>query len=108
MQAEEERPMNRHERRRAHAKLRATSGTKVDPDRVVMIRQVGGRTQIVHTPRRVHGRVVTAVENFITSYDGDHLLHDIELEFPDLTYRDFFVAFSRFQAAEDMLRGGRR
>lgn len=44
----------------------------------------------------------------MTTYDGDNLLHDIELTFPDLTYRDFFVAFSRFQAAEAMLRGDRR
>jgi hypothetical protein len=32
---------------------------------------------------------VKEVENFITSYGGDNLLHDIELTFPDLTYRDF-------------------
>jgi hypothetical protein len=43
--------------------------------------------------RVCNGKAVRAVEAFITSYDGDDLLHDIELAFPDLTYRDFFVAF---------------
>lgn len=98
--------MNRHNRRRARAKLRATGGTKVDLDRVVAVRQVGNDTHIVHTPRRVNGRVVKAVEQFITAYAGDHLLHDIELQFPDLTYRDFFVAWSRYQRAEAMLQSG--
>jgi hypothetical protein len=100
--------MNRHNRRRAKAKLHATSGTKVDLDKVIAVRRVGNDLHIVHTPRRVNGRAMRAVEAFITSYAGDNLLHDIELQFPDLTYRDFFVAFSRFQAAEDMLRGDRR
>jgi hypothetical protein len=57
-----------------------------------------------HT-RRCDGRAVRDVEAFITSYEADNLLNDIELTFPDPTYRDFYVAFSRFQAAEAMLRG---
>lgn len=47
--------MNRHNRRRARAKLWAASRTAVDLDRVVVLRQVGDRTQIKHTPRRVDG-----------------------------------------------------
>jgi hypothetical protein len=97
--------MNRRDRRRAHAKLRAAGRAEVDPDRVVVARQVGGDTHIFHTPRTCNGHVVKEVENFITSYGGDNLLHDIELTFPDLTYRDFFVAFSRYQTAEAMVRG---
>jgi hypothetical protein len=100
--------MNRRDRRRARALMRAAGRTAVDLDRTVIIRQDGDRTEIKHTPRRVDGRVVRAVEQFMTTYDGDDLLHDIELQFPDLTYRDFYVAFSRFQAAEAMLRGDRR
>jgi hypothetical protein len=98
--------MNRHDRRRMRATARGTSGTKVDLDRVIIVRRVGDDIQLVHAPRVVNGKVVHAVENYITGYDGDHLLHDIELEFPDLTYRDFFVAFSRFRRAEEMLRSG--
>jgi len=42
-----------------------------------------------------------AVERFILAYAGDNLLHDIELAFPNLSYRSFFLAFCR---ARDPMR----
>ena len=35
------------------------------------------------------------IEHFILGYDGDDLLHDIELAFPDASYRAFFLAYRR-------------
>jgi hypothetical protein len=46
-------------------------------------------------------RIMRAIEAFIASYDGDHLLHDIELTFPGASYRAFFLAYCR---AQDPLR----
>jgi hypothetical protein len=39
--------------------------------------------------------MMLAIERFILGYDGDYLLHDIELTFPDASYRAFFLAYSR-------------
>jgi hypothetical protein len=78
----------------------------VDPDRVV-VRRRGDVTNVVHAPRVVDGAAVVAVENFLTANaaDSDNILHDVELAFPDLRFRDFFVAYSRWRDAEAMLRG---
>ena len=46
-------------------------------------------------------RMMFAIERFILSYDGDDLLHDIELTFPGASYRAFFLAWGR---AQDPLR----
>ena len=35
------------------------------------------------------------VERFILAYDGDNLLHDIDLNFPGVSYRAFFLAIGR-------------
>jgi hypothetical protein len=35
------------------------------------------------------------IERFILGYDGDDLLHDIELAFPGASYRAFFLAYKR-------------
>jgi hypothetical protein len=45
--------------------------------------------------------MMRAVERFIVAYNGDNLLHDIELGFPGLSYRAFFLAFCR---AHDPIR----
>jgi hypothetical protein len=39
------------------------------------------------------------IERFILAYDGDNLLHDIELTFPGASYRAFFLALGRAQNA---------
>jgi hypothetical protein len=52
-------------------------------------------------------RMMHAIKRFIPAYDGDDLLHDIELTFPGASYRAFFLAYCR---AQDPLRwrdGGR-
>jgi hypothetical protein len=63
----------------------------------------------VAAPRVVDGAMVAAVENFLTANAGhsDNILHDVELRFPTLSYRDFFIAHSRWRAAEAMLRGSK-
>jgi hypothetical protein len=38
-----------------------------------------------------------AIERFILGYDGDNLLHDIDLTFPTASYRAFFLAWHRAQ-----------
>jgi hypothetical protein len=76
-------------------------------DRVVVIRRRGDVTSLEHTPRLIDWEAAKAVEVFCTGYDGDDLLHDIELAFPTLSYRDFFVGFGRWQEAEAMMRGRR-
>jgi hypothetical protein len=38
------------------------------------------------------------IERFILAYDGDDLLHDIEITFPGASYRAFFLALRRAQA----------
>jgi hypothetical protein len=73
-------------------------------DRVVIVRQRGDATQLEHTPRVVDGAMVKEVENYCAGYRGDDLLHDLELQFPHLSFRDFFIGFRRWQAAERMLR----
>ena len=37
------------------------------------------------------------IERFILAYDGDDLLHDIELTFPTASYRAFFLGYRRAQ-----------
>ena len=44
-------------------------------------------------------RMMHAIERFILAYDGDNLLHDIELTFPGASYRAFFLALGRTQDA---------
>jgi hypothetical protein len=46
-------------------------------------------------------RMMLAIERFIIGYNGDNLLHDIELFFPGASYRAFFLAYCR---AHDPLR----
>jgi hypothetical protein len=41
------------------------------------------------------------IERFILAYDGDNLLHDIDLFFPTASYRAFFLALHR---ARDVAR----
>ena len=77
----------------------------IDMDRVVILRRLGDATELVHAPRLVDSKAVRAVEAFCTGYDGDDLLHDVELAHPHLTYRDFYVGFSRWRAAERALAG---
>jgi hypothetical protein len=40
------------------------------------------------------------IERFILEYDGDDLLHDIELNFPGASYRAFFLAYGRAKKIE--------
>jgi hypothetical protein len=92
-------------------KRRGGGGSRlaVDLDRVLVIRRrADGSSYIVHTQRLVDAVAVRAVENFCTAYDGDDLLHEIELTFPHLSYRDFYVGFQRYRAAEAALRRGRK
>jgi hypothetical protein len=49
----------------------------------------------------VDKRMMRAIERFILTYDGDDLLHDIELAFPRASFRAFFLAYRR---ACDLLR----
>jgi hypothetical protein len=44
-------------------------------------------------------KMMHAIERFILGYDGDNLLHDIELAFPGASYRAFFLALGRAQNA---------
>jgi len=91
--------------RRARAVIRAGGGRMmIDLERVVVIRD----GVMVHAPRIVDGPVVAAVENFLTANAGysDNILHDVELRFPALCYREFFIAYSRWLAAERVLNGG--
>jgi hypothetical protein len=39
------------------------------------------------------------IERFILAYDGNDLLHDIELNFPGASYRAFYLALGRSQDA---------
>jgi hypothetical protein len=54
--------MNRRERRRARAMMRAAGRIAIDLDRVIVTRQVGNDAHTVHTPRLVDGRAVRDVE----------------------------------------------
>jgi len=40
-------------------------------------------------------RMARAIENYILAYDGENLLHDIEITFPGASYRAFFLAWGR-------------
>jgi hypothetical protein len=40
-------------------------------------------------------RMMFAIERFILGYDGDNLLHNIELNFPGASYRAFYLAYHR-------------
>jgi hypothetical protein len=44
-------------------------------------------------------RMMHRIERFILAYDGDNLLHDIDLHFPGASYRAFFLALGRAQDA---------
>ena len=44
-------------------------------------------------------RMMHAIERFILNYEGDNLLHDIEINFPGASYRAFFLAYGRAQNA---------
>ena len=44
-------------------------------------------------------QTMLAIEKFILTYDGDDLLHDIDLIFSRVSYRAFFLAFRRAQDA---------
>jgi hypothetical protein len=39
--------------------------------------------------------VMHRIENYMAAYDGNDLLHDIELNFPKVSYRAFFLAARR-------------
>jgi len=63
---------------------------------------IGGTDMTVHRhPPTVVSRrdvkMMHRIERFILSYDGDDLLHDIELTFPGASYRAFFLAWGRSQ-----------
>jgi hypothetical protein len=40
-------------------------------------------------------RMMRAMERYIFAYDGDNLLHDIDLTFPGASFRAFFLAYGR-------------
>ena len=44
-------------------------------------------------------KMMRRIERFILAYDGDNLLHDIDLNFPGASYRAFFLALGRAQDA---------
>ena len=44
-------------------------------------------------------KMMHRIERFIVSYNGDNLLHDIELTFPGASFRAFFLALGRTQDA---------
>jgi hypothetical protein len=44
-------------------------------------------------------KMMHRIERFIVSYNGDNLLHDIELTFPGASFRAFFLAYGRAQDA---------
>jgi len=55
---------------------------------------------VVHKPITVSNadrEMMRRIERFILAYDGDNLLHDIELNFPDASFRAFFLAYGRAQ-----------
>jgi hypothetical protein len=55
--------------------------------------------QIEITVSAADVRMMHAIERFIVGYDGDNLLHDIDLKFPDASFRAFFLALGRAQDA---------
>lgn len=60
-----------------------------------------GRRQPATVVSDADKQMMFAIERFIIGYDGDNLLHDIELTFPGASYRAFFLAYHR---AGDPLR----
>jgi hypothetical protein len=44
-------------------------------------------------------QMMRRIEAFILAYDGDNLLHDIEISFPGASFRAFFLAYGRAQEA---------
>lgn len=63
--------------------------------------------KVAHGTRRTQGRRIVVsdadkfmmmrIERFIVAYSGDNLLHDIEITFPNASYRAFFLAYLRAQ-----------
>jgi hypothetical protein len=51
------------------------------------------------TVSRADVAMMHAIERFILSYNGNDLLHDIELTFPGASYRAFYLAVQRAQEA---------
>ena len=43
--------------------------------------------------------MMNRIEKYIVGYNGDNLLHDIELTFPGASFRAFFLAYSRARDA---------
>jgi len=72
--------------RRTQRTRRTGPRLAVDMDRVVIVRREGDATSLIHTPRLIDWEVAKAVEVFCTGYDGDDLLHDVELAFPTLSF----------------------
>jgi hypothetical protein len=64
-------------------------------------RTIGAR-EVRHAPIVVPNadvEMMRRIERFILAYDGDDLLHDIELTFPTASYRAFYLAYGRAQDA---------
>jgi hypothetical protein len=59
----------------------------------------GRRFEIIVSRRDV--RMMHRIEQFITLYRGDDLLHDIELTFPHASYRAFYLAYERACASSE-------
>ena len=51
------------------------------------------------TVSKADTQMMHAIEEFILTYVGDDLLHDIETTFPRASYRAFFLALRRSQDA---------
>jgi hypothetical protein len=58
------------------------------------------------SPRVIHMTVsdtdiamMRRMERYILAYDGDNLLHDLDLHFPGASYRPFFLAYGRARGA---------
>jgi hypothetical protein len=63
-------------------------------------RRVRGAREVRHIPIVISNadkEMMHRIERFILAYDGDNLLHDIDLNFPGATYRAFFLAYGRAQ-----------
>jgi hypothetical protein len=44
-------------------------------------------------------KIMRRIERYILAYDGDNLLHDIDLNFPGVSFRAVFLALGRAQNA---------
>ena len=60
-------------------------------------REILRHAAIVVSPTDV--AMMNRIEKYIIAYSGDDLLHDIELTFPDASFRAFFLAYSRAREA---------